>query len=416
MSVEVAVVGGGPAGAVLAMLLAQRGLDVVLLERAPAWRWRACGVFTSPATMRALRRIGVTSADLARVARPIPAMRVETQRGTTFSLSYGGTGALADSPVGLDRSALDPLLLSMAGSAGADVRGGTAVEAVRLPEKGREPRGPGAGVQLTLGGGRPLEARIAVGADGRRSLVAAAAGVAGPSPLGPRTGLTFHVPDGAVTNDIAVGGAAIGDLPMDARMVVIHDGYVGLAPVPGNRLNVGIVLGNSWLPLLRRAGGTRVARAVLEQVHPAGSGVEIPILDHVAGAAPLGISARRRAGSGWLLVGDAAGFLDPFTGEGLHRAIVSAELACEVIWRARRRRASVDLTDHDRAMRARFGMKDVLSRMTQAFLGRPGVFEYAARRLATRHELRETMGLVIGDLLPASRALDPRYLAALLAP
>ncbi len=118
---------------------------------------------------------------------------------------------------------------------------------------------------------------------------------------------------------------------MDARMVVIDHGYVGLAPVPGNRVNVGIVLGKSWVPRLRAEGGSGVARAVLEGVTSGGSSVGVTVLDRVAGSTPLGVAARRRGGKGWLLIGDAAGFLDPFTGEGLGRAIVSAELAAEVI-------------------------------------------------------------------------------------
>jgi hypothetical protein len=67
-------------------------------------------------------------------------------------------------------------------------------------------------------------------------------------------------------------------------------------------------------------------------------------------------------------------------------------------------------------MSARFRSKDVLSLLVQAFLARPRLFDYAARRLAVRGRVRETMGLVMGDLVPASRALDPRYLAALLRP
>jgi flavin-dependent dehydrogenase len=139
-------------------------------------------------------------------------------------------------------------------------------------------------------------------------------------------------------------------------------------------------------------------------------------LDRVAGVTPLGHAVSRRAGNSWLLAGDAAGFLDPFTGEGLHRAIVSATLAAESIDAVLAGRPGATLAAYERGMRSRFATKDVMSRIVQGFLARPPLFEYAARRLAARSGVRETMGLVIGDLVPARRALDPRYLARLLAP
>ncbi len=71
---------------------------------------------------------------------------------------------------------------------------------------------------------------------------------------------------------------------------------------------------------------------------------------------------------------------------------------------------------YDRSMRRRFATKDVVSMLVQAFLARPALFGYAARRLEARPAVRETMGLVMGDLVPASRALDPRFLGAVLRP
>jgi flavin-dependent dehydrogenase len=115
------------------------------------------------------------------------------------------------------------------------------------------------------------------------------------------------------------------------------------------------------------------------------------------------------------VVGDAAGFLDPFTGEGLHRAVVSAELGARAVAATLRGDARA-LPAYDRAMRRRFAAKDAVSWLVQVFLERPALFEYAARRIAARTAVRETMGLVMGDLVPASRALDPRYLGALLRP
>jgi flavin-dependent dehydrogenase len=203
-------------------------------------------------------------------------------------------------------------------------------------------------------------------------------------------------------------------------MVVLPGAYCGVAPVPGGRLNIGIVLASApWQAALHERGAAGVASDIVRALPRVPGDDErwrsAEPLDAVEGAAPLGVRVSRRSGPGWLLVGDAAGFLDPFTGEGLHRAVVSAELGAAAVLR------TLDgdplaLTDYDRAMRTRFLGKDVVSLIVQGFLGRPALFDYVARRLATRDRERETLGLVIGDLAPASRALDPRFLAALLQP
>jgi flavin-dependent dehydrogenase len=407
---DVAIVGGGPAGAALAAHLARAGVTVVVLERAPTWRWRAGGVFASPAAVEALHRAGLDAPTLGRVARPIPAMRVETGRGTHFDLTYGADDG-GRPAVGFDRSALDPALLALATSAGAEVRTGVAVTAVQLDGA---VAGGAARQPLTLAGVHGpsrLEARIVVGADGPRSIVATTAGVVRDVRLPPRVGLSYHLADPRPD-----------DRPVRARMHVLDDGYVGIAPVPGDRVNVGIVLGPSWRAKLADRGAAAIAEAVLDEV-PATPDDPTPWrggppCDPIAGAAPLGVRVTRRAGPGWFLVGDAAGFLDPFTGEGLHRALVSTELAAGAIrsildGRADPARAS---EAYERSMRRRFATKDVLSWLVQAFLARPAAFEYAARRLAARPDVRATMGLVMGDLVPASRGLDPRFLTALLTP
>jgi flavin-dependent dehydrogenase len=397
VTVDVAIVGGGPSGAVLAARLAARGHEVVVLERSPEYRWRACGVFSSPAAVEALRDAGLDEATLATVARPVPGMRVETSSGTTFRLTYGDDGSLAAPAVSFDRAALDPALLELARRAGADVRLGVGVTRV---EHGRiVTRGPS--------GEAVVEARVTVGADGIRSTVALSFGVARPPRLGDRVGLTFHVADPGPPG------------PRDGRMIVFRDGYVGLAPIPGGFVNVGVVLGRLWAARLRSDGAERTVAAVFQAIPPASDDsvdwLAAERCDAIEGAAPLGYRVARRSGPGWLLVGDAAGFLDPFTGEGLHRALVSARLAAAAIERHLAGDAD-GLDAYERGMTARFRSKDVLSLLVQAFLARPALFDYAARRLAGRGRVRETMGLVMGDLVPASRGLDPRFIAALLRP
>lgn len=405
LRVDVAVVGGGPSGAVTAGRLAALGWSVLVLERQPTWRWRAGGVFSSPAAMEELRLGGLSPAILAAVARPIPAMRVETPAGTAFRLTYGAESGGAPA-VGFDRSGLDPALVEQARIAGADVRCGATVTAVELEDH----RGPTRIRAQTADGPLVVEARAVIGADGPRSLVARAAGVVREPRLPGRVGLTWHVFD------------TPGDPGRDARMVVLPGGaYCGLAPVPGGRLNVGIVLwGKRWRSLLAQEGANATSQAILRAVPPLPGDAEAwragRASDAIAGASPLGSRVARRAGPGWLLVGDAAGFLDPFTGEGLHRALVSARLAAETIDRTLRGGTRDGLAAYERAMRGRFSTKDLASVLVQGFVARPALFEYAARRLARREAVRATMGLVMGDLVPASRALDPRFLAALLAP
>ena len=404
--VDVAIVGAGPSGTVLGAALAHAGIEVLIVEQARAWHWRAGGVFTSPAAASALERAGLSRAILDVVARPIPAMRLETPGGAAVRLTYGADRG-GPPAVGFDRSRLDPALEDLARAAGAVIRRGTRVDGVEL-----DPAGP---ATLRLGDER-VRARVVVGADGTGSVVARAAGVHRAPRLPPRVGLSWHVGDPRPRDPGAPGPSR------DARLVVIEDGYVGLAPVPGDRLNIGIVLGPSWREELARTGAAATSRRVLAMVPPAD---DDPVAwaaaepcDRIAGAAPLGGRVTARAGPGWFLVGDAAGFLDPFTGEGLHRALVSTELAAAAIRAAvgGRSEGAAAARAYDRAMRRRFASKDAVSWLVQTFLARPRTFEYAARRLADRPAVRATMGLVMGDLVPAYRALDPRFIAALLAP
>jgi flavin-dependent dehydrogenase len=406
--VDVLVVGGGVAGSAVGARLASAGHRVLVVERSPTWRWRAGGVFASPAVVTELRDLGLDPGVIAAVVRPIPAMRVETPAGTVFELAYG---AEAGGPraVGIDRAALDPALLAGARAAGATVLEGRAVREVELRDH-RQPThawvdGPGA----PGGERRRVAARVVVGADGPRSIVALAAGVARDPRLADRVGLSWHVADEP------------GDPLRAARMVVLRGGaYCGLAPVPGARRNVGIVLaGRAWRDRLARAGAAATGEHVLRSIPPIPGDPEPwregRMTDAIAGASPLGARVTRRAGPDWVLVGDAAGFLDPFTGEGLHRALVSARLAAEAIDDHLRGRAA-SLAAYDAAMRRRFATKDRVSLLVQAFLAQPALFEHVARRLAHKPDIRATMGLVMGDLVPASRAFDPRFLAGLLVP
>jgi len=395
---DVAIVGGGPAGAATAIRLARGGYRVVLFERHATADWRACGVFTSPLVRARLHDLGMGTDEIAALHRPINAMELGSD-GAQCRLQYEHGLAC-----GFDRVLLDARLLELAAQAGAQIRRATVVRDVQLST------GRGANqliVASSLAEDAPPQeaatARVVVGADGGGSRVARAAGVLRETNWMGRAGITFHLAD---------PGAPLADQPMTARFFFDRGWYVGIAPVPNGRVNIGIVVPARRL----RDGVPSIADSVVHHVTRASDGwrsgarTDAP---QVAGRLEHHVS--RVAGDGWLLVGDATGFIDPLTGEGIHRALVTAQLAARAIdgWLCGDHRA---LAVYDRRVRLRFRSKNVLSVMLQGFLANPRVRDYALRRLDRDLELRELFTGALTDRLPASTALDPRFMARLLAP
>ncbi len=149
---EIAVIGGGPAGAAAAIRLARAGRDVLLIERSPAATHKLCGEFVSGEALAALRGLGIDAAGLGAV--PL----------ATIRLSAGNLVAEAALPfpaAGLSRRALDAALLREAGRAGARLRMGTAVRSVHAG-KGR--------ISIRLADGATVDAADAILATGKHDL------------------------------------------------------------------------------------------------------------------------------------------------------------------------------------------------------------------------------------------------------
>jgi len=288
---DVAVVGGGPAGLAAAALAARQGLSVMLLEREPLPHDKACGEGVMRPGVAVLDRLGVLERLTGSDAGAIRGVRYVQEDGSILEAPLPGLGGL-----GIRRTALSSALLEVARAAGVEVRDRTALRSHR--------RTPEAMVLETDVGA--LSARVLVAADGLHSALRRAEGLDVPAPHRRRFGLRQHFAIAPWTDRVEVylsPGA-------EAYVTPCGPSRVGVAFLwsDGQRAGTpGVAAFLAGFPLLAR----RLAGAEADS-EPRGAG---PFLQR----------ARRRVAPRIALLGDAAGYVDAITGEGMSVALVCAE-------------------------------------------------------------------------------------------
>ena len=394
------VVGAGPAGATTALLLARAGLSVVLVDRTRFPRDKPCAEYLSPATTEILERLGGNLLDAVEGVphAKLSGMKVVAPDGTAMC----GRFRAGPRPYSfaLPRTAFDPLLLSAAARAGAVVRERMTVEDLMWD------RGAVAGfVARSPAGHRTTHrTRVVIGADGLRSVVARRLGLIRHSPP-ERIAFAAHVAD-------VRGVDGVGELHVSDR------GYVGLGPVGGGITTVALVL-----PLRQvRASGRDYRREFFAELErfPGLAGRFDPrrLVRQVLATGPFAQWARTAVVPGALLVGDAADFFDPFTGQGIHSAMRGAELAAQalvpVLATSRGPVAVEALRPYARARRRTFRGKWLLERLIGLGVGSPALTNRVVSRLAQRPELADLLVGATGNIVPAARVLAAGVLARLL--
>ncbi len=390
---EVVIVGAGPAGSSLAVLLRQRGLDVLLLDEARFPRDKVCGEGVSPEAWRMLGNLGVADQVAGLAPWPLRGMLLTSPDGTCFEGRYPG----AKRPgFAARRQRLDPVLVEAARAAGAEVREGMRVTGLLL-EDGRV-----AGVAAEgPGGAEALRGRLVVGADGRRSVVARHLGL-----------LREH----RTLRKFAVRGywEGVTDLAELGEMHVGGGGYCGIAPLSAHTANVAFVLDQGDL---RNAAGDLdgfYRRALRRWPRVAARLATARLLEPPRAIGPLALVTRRLFAPGALLVGDAGGFFDPFTGEGVTLALRTAEIAAPHAeeYVASGRLASLERYAADR--RAATRDKFQINRLLSEIVAWPRLADLLAHKLKRRPELADRLVGIAGDFVPARSAFDAGFLVRLL--
>ena len=400
---QVIVVGGGPAGASVAFALARAGLDVCIMDRARFPREKPCAEYMSPQASRLLEAMGALTRLEAAGAAQLSGMVVRAPNGALirgdFAAEHGFRG-FRDRGLAMRRRDLDPILLDCARAAGARVE-----EAMKVSDLAYDRTGRVCGVLVSRAGGVPAVRRAAVviGADGLRSVVARRLGLARPSRWPRRIAFVTHY-------------RGVRGIGMSGEMHVDRDGYLGLADVGHGETNVALVVPARTSGIAGDAEGF-LSKWIAARPHLAVRFAGAARVSPVRATGPFGASSRRGWAPGAALVGDAADFFDPFTGEGIYAALRGGELLAPFVHEAATAGpAAADraLAAYERARHAEFGAKWRVERLIGAAVAFPALMNRAATALARRKDMADLLVGVAGDFVPAREVLRPRYLLSLL--
>lgn len=308
---DVAIIGGGPAGTAAALEARRHGLSVAVWERDRFPRDKVCGEFISPEALHLLRSeipgAVVCGADIC---------------DAEFVSAHGvsRTFRLPRRAMGLSRRLLDAALWKASQAAGAEAHEG---ESIRKVEK-----------QVSCGTGQDAWEMESAGGSIRRArslIVACGRWWAIEGLSSPARQSAFHVPSDWIGTKAHFVGIPARDR---VEMYFFRGGYCGLAPVEGGVCNVCCLVHRESI-CESSARGMQDFAGWLVQV------ARLPALERrlrgatqvspVVTTSPVHLARRRAVQGGALMVGDASGFLDPFTGEGISMALHSGRLAAQAV-------------------------------------------------------------------------------------
>ncbi len=321
---ELVVIGGGPAGAALASLAATRGVKTLLIEKDIFPRDKVCGEFLSAEGCAVLARLGLLPALIEKGAMPMDACLLADPKGRSVTAPLPDLAGSGRTAWGISRAVMDEVLLSHAASCGVTVRERTG--AVRPVLQSGRVTGVITRPANRAGGDETVGAALVIAADGRRSMLQRALHPSIGDPLVTTRkswfGFKAHFPD------------RTRGLGKRIELFVFDGGYAGLGAVEGTRLNLALIARVDAL----NACGNSPQRLLEERM------LNNPLLKERLGndlpcstwktIGPLRFNVRKPASHGAMFLGDAAGTIDPFSGEGMSNAFRGAELALPFVLEA----------------------------------------------------------------------------------
>jgi flavin-dependent dehydrogenase len=353
---DVAIVGAGPAGALAGRELARRGCAVLLIDRSSFPRWKVCGCCLNGHALAVLRAAGIGPVLARSGAVPLRRIRLCV------------AGKVADVPlsggVSLSREAFDTLLVQAAIQEGvaflpqtvASIDGRLGCHEVRWLELRRTTICERVAARVVLAADG-LSGQLASQLDTKNALTASGARIG--SGVVAASGPTFYE-QGSIF------------------MACGNRGYLGLVRLEDGRLNMAAALDPNWVRILGGPG-----RAAVELLAEAGWPA-VPDLAELTwrGTPALTRQVRRRAAERLFLIGDAAGYIEPFTGEGMAWAVAAGRAVAPLAVRAVKRWQPQLASEWEAIYRGLLGRRQLVCRAVAAALRSPRLMQTVVRVLA----------------------------------
>jgi menaquinone-9 beta-reductase len=396
---DVIVIGGGPAGAAAALFLNRSGYKVLLLDQATFPRDKVCGEFISPAADAILEDLGVLAAIEATSPLRLRGVAISSYEKAELAVEYpphpGVKGPMTS--LSLPRFVFDQLMIQKVKQVGVEVREGHKVTDFIIED------GNVTGVRGRDADSKAFEFLSSVVVD-----------------AGGRNGISLRRFDlkkkSAGSGKIALAAHwTVPKPPLDyCYMHISPPGYTGIAPTGKNQVNVVLVVDKKYLQgkdlqdfYVETVLQNPLRRSLLENGQ---------VEEKVRSVDSLAFSVRPPTVGGLLLVGDAAGFIDPFTGEGIYLSLRSAQIASGAIDTAFKKKdfSRAALSAYEGLRNQEFKKKFLLSKILQRLIYSRPLCNRVIRTLARNPDQAATLVGVIGDYIPADKVMSFRFLWRLL--
>ncbi len=398
-SYDAIVIGAGPAGTATAIFLKQKGHRVLLLDQARFPRDKVCGEFISPAADPVLKDLGVWSSILDSNPVRLSGVYLSAYNKRELGIPYPSVPGSWEnvSSLSLPRKCLDTILARQVTDLGIDFFQGYKVDDLVFSN------GNVTGVKGWDDNKTKFEthAKVVIDAGGRNSISLRRLNLIKKTRKSQKIAMAAHWSHVHLPKNLCY-------------MHISHPGYTGISQVGEGLANIVLVVDSKDIDKQSVPDyyqSTVLGNSLRAELLKTGSMMESPRT-----IASLGFEVKPVPCGGLVLVGDAMGFIDPFTGEGIYLALRSAQLASQTVDESIKT-GKLDKTGLDSYFLKReneFRKKFQLSKILQVLIYNPVLCDHVLRVLTKNPYLAKTLVGVIGDYIPADRVISFKFLYSFL--